>query len=375
MSIMEKIGELVRIRTADLPPVHSELASRGLSDTARLESDPELLRQVSILRDSLEWDERIRAWEKLRVMGPSVSGWERALQELLREADGWGRIFAAESLAWHACSEVDAVPVLLVTLESTLELQRYDWSRLACGAIGKYPSLPRPLTEQAVPTLTEALRVDDRDVCGYAAIALGNWGKQSRSALVELANLYDGAGELMRDHYLEVMRKIDPAIEDALDALASALDSADPEVRARATASVGQRTKAGRRLLETLLPLARDEDREVRRNLALTLGQMGAEPAEVEAALRRLAEDAEPVVRLATAYALARLGIDSGPNLQRLRRGLKNGTEPLRLLSAWALGEVGGQSRWRTTTALRLALHREESETVREAIQSALRQL
>ncbi|MBE0596114.1 MAG: HEAT repeat domain-containing protein, partial [Desulfuromonadales bacterium] len=327
---MESIGELVRIRTAHLPPVHSELASRGLSDAARLETDPELLRQVSILRDALEWEDRIKAWEKLREMGPTVRGWERALRGLIREADGWGRIFAAESLAWHACSEGDAIPVLLVTLESTLEMQRYDWSRMACGAIGKYPTLPRPLTDQAVPTLTEALRADDLDVCGYAALALGNWGAQSRPALVELANLYDGAGDQMRAHYLEVMRKIDPGITDALDALDLALDSSDPAVRARATASVGQRDAAAGRLLDSLLPLARDEDPEVRRNLALTLGQMGTGLEGVETALRRLADDGEPVVRLATAYALARLGIDSGPNLQRLRRGLKNGSEPQR---------------------------------------------
>ena len=78
---------------------------------------------------------------------------------------------------------------------------------------------------------------------------------------------------------------------------------------------------------------------------------------------------------LAAACTLVKLEIEVEENLRRLRMGLKNGSEPLRLLAAWALGEIGGKAPWRTAAALRSALRREESETVREAIRTALGQI
>lgn len=371
----EDISALVESRALVFWYGRSELANRGLDDTGVLDADPEMLRQVEILRDSRNWHKRVRAWDRVREMGPSVRGWTRALRELIFHADGWGRIFAAESLAWHRCCEAEAVPVLLITLESTLETGFYDWSRMACGALGRYATLPRPLTDQAVPMLISALDARDADVQGYAALALGNFGERSRPALVKIADLHDRSEDPLRSHYLEVLQKIDPSIDSSHDARLRALDDHDDGVRAGAVASLGRVGPPAAPALPDLLTLAADDSPDVRRNLALALGDLQVADDDVLHRLRNLSEDAHPAVQLAAAYASVRLRSSVGENLARLRRGLKSADEPVRLLAAWALGEVGGQSRWRATLVLKNALRAEAQEKVRETIRQALGKL
>ncbi len=308
-------------------------------------------------------------------MGPSVRGWQKALRELIHQADGWGRIFAAESLACHACCESEAVPVLLVTLASTLELRRYEWSRLACGAIGRYDNLSRPLVDQSVPAMLDALDAEDGNVQGYAAKALGNWGLHSRPALVKLADLHDHAEDPLRAHYLEVMKKIDPSINTAQDARVLALDDQDDMVRATAVASMVRNGLEEGTDPSHLLSLFRDESAEVRCNLAIALGDLQIPGNDSLVRLRRLAEDSDPAVRLAAAYAFVRLSVNTGENLKRLRHGLRSEIERLRLLAAWALGEVGGAARWRCRTALKIAQRSEPCEEVRLALALALHKL
>ncbi len=375
MTTMDKIGQMVQSRTAQFGLTRSELTERGLSDAAHLESDPELLRQIEKLRDAVEWPDRIRAWESVREMGPTVSGWKKALQELIYQGDGWGRIFAAESLAWHRCCEDDAVPVLLVALSSTLELEHYDWSRLACGAIGRFGKLPRPLIAQTVPAMLEALDADDGNVQGYAAQALGNWGEFSRPALVKIADLHDDATEPLRAHYLEVLKKIDPTISSTQDARVRALDDQDGVVRATAVASMARNGTEEEAILPHLFSLFRDDSSEVRRNLALALGDLQVDGEEARSRLRQLTEDEDPAVRLAAAYAFVRLAAEPELHLKHLRQGLKSEAPRVRLLAAWAMGEVGSLAPWRSRIALIKAQRSETRDEVREMLSLALRKL
>ncbi len=371
----DDIGAMVESKTLVLWYGRSELASRSLDEIGRLEADPEILRLVDILSDSKSWSRRIRAWEKIREMGPSIRGWTHSLRDLIFHADGWARIFAAESLAHHACCEAEAVPVLLITLESTLEMRYYDWSRMACGAIGRYPNLPRPLTDQAIPAMLNALDASDANVQGYAAQALGRWGDRSRPALVRLADLHDAADDPLRSHYQSILRQIDPTISDSLQARISALDDADETIRAGAVASLGRTGPQAAAALPQLLALSRDESPQVRRNIALALGELQNSEKDVVHQLKLLSADEHPVVQAAAAYGCARLGIDVKPNLSRLRRALTSDAEPVRLLAAWALGEVGERTGWRSRSALRKALRTERDEKVAAVLRRSLDKL
>ena len=375
MSYNDDLANMVESKTIVLWYGRSELTGRALDDIGHMEADPEMLQQVEIMRDSHSWPARIRAWEKLREMGPSIRGWTRALRDLIFHADGWARIFAAESLACHACCEAEAVPVLLVTLESTLELHHYDWSRVACGAIGHYPTLPRPLTDQAVPAMMCALDASDINVQGYAAQALGKWGERAKPALVKLADLHDHADDPLRSHYLDVLQKIDPSIDSAHQARLRALEDEDEKVRAGAIASLGRSGPMAAEALPELLTLAADDSPEVRRNLALTLGNLQVAEHDVLHRLGSLLSDSHPVVQMAAAYAFVRLEFEAKENLSRLRRGLASQVEACRYLAAWSLGEVGYKTPWRSTSALKKARRTEAAETVRDAIDTALRKL
>ena len=48
---------------------------KGVEEIAQLETDPEVLRLVRILRDSESWEERSDAWLQIRKLGPGVKGW------------------------------------------------------------------------------------------------------------------------------------------------------------------------------------------------------------------------------------------------------------------------------------------------------------
>jgi len=149
--------------------------TKGVEEITRLETDPEVLRLVRILRDSGSWEERSDAWLQIRKLGPGVKGWLDALKELIYAQDGWSRIFAAEALAINECCPEHAVPVLVALLECSLEDGRNDWARVACGAIGKYKSLSSLLAEQATPALLSALDSKDSNVAGYAEQTLSGF--------------------------------------------------------------------------------------------------------------------------------------------------------------------------------------------------------
>ncbi len=371
----DDIGAMVESKTLVLWYGRSELASRSLDEIGQLEADPEMIRLTRILSDSKSWPKRVRAWESIREMGPSIKGWTHSLRDIIFHADGWARIFAAESLANHACCEAEAVPVLLITLESTLEMRFYDWSRMACGAIGRYPNLARPLTDQAIPAMLDALDSSDANVQGYAAQALGNWGERSRPALVRIADLHDATEDPLRSHYRSILRRIDPSVENTHDARLSALGDEDEKVRSGAVASLGRVGPQAASAIPQLLPLSRDASPEVRRNLALTLGDLQQSEQSVLNKLSILTADDHPAVQLAAAYACIRLDVGVRQNLARLRSGLTLEAQPARLLAAWALGEVGERSRWRNALALRKALRTENDEKVAATVRQALAKL
>jgi hypothetical protein len=124
----------------------TSLLARGVELVDALNTNRLVAKLVADMKDTSDWDKRSAAWTEMRKLGPSVLGWESSLRQLIYQSDIWCRIFAAESLATHASSAGDAVPVLAALLESGLKLGS-NWARIACGAIGKYHYLSSDLVE------------------------------------------------------------------------------------------------------------------------------------------------------------------------------------------------------------------------------------
>lgn len=375
MESLLEIEKRVDTLASESSPLNSAMARRGREDLTRLGSDPRLMALIDTLRDGESWREQVEAWEKLRDMGASARGWEAALRDLIHQTGGWPRILAAEALANQATAADDAVPVLLYTLEAALQLGQFAWARMACGAIGRFATLPRPLMERTISDLTKALAAEDSDVQGYAALALGNFGLHARPALVRLAELHEQANGPLEEHFAEVLRKIDPDIEKPSDARIIALDDREEAIRAEAVAAIGRRSDEIIRALPQLLRLFGDDSPAVRRNLALALADLASPDAEVMTRLAHLCRDPHPAVRMAASYASVRLGQDIKAHCAHLREGLSDTSTDVRGLAAWALGKTGHHFPWRSQSALKKALRGESHPTIRRTMERALSQL
>ncbi len=375
MSDIEQIGQLVKTRTLDLQRSSSGLVARGLDDLARLEIEPQLKELAAMLKNPSSWEQRIEAWQQLRDLPPATAGWRESLRDLVYSGDGWTRIFAAEILAWHGRGEVDAIPVLVATLDATLDLRQFEWARLACGALGKYSGPAQPLSTLALPVLLRALGAGDHNVRGYAALALGSLGAISRSALVKIGNLLDRSQSPMAECYLEALQKIDPAIVTPMDAWVTALDHDDPAIRAEAVSSIGGKVNGTSAAVPELLRMAQDHSAEVRKVVAISLARIEVANQSVITRLEHLTDDSDVSVRLAAAYALAKHARRHKTHLKQLREGLRHHQPSVRLLAAWALGNLGRSGHWLSLAALKNALKSEVDDQVQAAIENAIQEL
>jgi tetratricopeptide (TPR) repeat protein len=210
----EKNNQLVKAKTSSLQKRGSNIVSRGLSDLALLGVDSNVLNYVNKIKYSEDWDERQSAWLELRKMGPTYKGWVTSLVNLIYYSDGWGRIFAAESLSLFKEATNDAIPVLDALLEVSLSKEDTLWARVAAASLGKYDANSSEEIIHAIPTLIKALECSDYNVRGYAAKALANWGQLSNSAIVKLAELANIEDDPIFNLYLEALKQIIPSIKE-----------------------------------------------------------------------------------------------------------------------------------------------------------------
>ncbi|RNC70989.1 MAG: HEAT repeat domain-containing protein [Desulfuromonadales bacterium] len=375
MSGVDKVGELVAARVSALRDTQAILVRRAINDLARLEVDPWLLKLVETLKGSSDWNERIRAWEELHDVSPATPGWDNALRGVLHTGDGWGKILAAEIFAWNRLRAEEAVPVLTVTIQATIELGHLEWARVACGALGRYGVLPLPLVTLALPALLDALDAGDSDVILYAAETLGSWGGRARRALVGLVGAIDRSEGQVSEHLLASLKKIEPSAGTGTEALLVALDEADPVFRADAARALFLRRELPCETAERIAACARDNDPRVRKFIALALGNYRSCSHNILRNLERLSEDDDAAVRLAASHASVRLDVGLARHLKILEKSLAEDDRDLRVFGAWSLGDVGWADCRRSTLALRHALASERDENVRAVLRKALENL
>lgn len=130
---------------------------------------------------------RINAIVQLRDY-TSIPEVAHTLRSLIYDINGHVKILAAEALAKSRLFPEDAIPVLITTLEVIDEphISKVDhskeWRRVAAGALQFYG----PKAIFAIPALKNALLDPDENVRGYAAISLGEIGKEAVVALQDL---------------------------------------------------------------------------------------------------------------------------------------------------------------------------------------------
>ncbi|MGL4549559.1 MAG: HEAT repeat domain-containing protein, partial [Gemmataceae bacterium] len=91
--------------------------------------------------------------------------------------------------------------------------------------------------------LTEVVREGRGDTEGHAIIALGNFGKEARSAAPALASAL-AEGRMCRSVAAEALIEIGEDAKEAIPALTRALSAPDPEVAEEAVRVIGPPTAA-----------------------------------------------------------------------------------------------------------------------------------
>ncbi len=115
----------------------------------------------------------------LGAMGPAAAGSTEALRAVCELADAQTRLYAAEALSRITPHSADAVQLLISALNSPDQEARWLAAVALAGVAPSY-------RDAAIAALTGALRDGDESVCSVAALTLGGFGVDARSAVPQL---------------------------------------------------------------------------------------------------------------------------------------------------------------------------------------------
>jgi hypothetical protein len=207
MSEKEKneLGALVKAQGTALQKIPGGLIRRGMEELASLvqfRSAPDLIKEMC--HNSDMWV-RHDAFEALRKMGPSYTGWLVGLEKVIHdEPTYWLSIhWAALLLANFTCSPESVFPVFIGYIDGMFrdKPEYYDDYReefiSACGMLAKYRhTIDLHAATEVVKALIRILncRLElPRFADCYRALIqlLGNWGKISTPALPYLSTILD----------------------------------------------------------------------------------------------------------------------------------------------------------------------------------------
>ncbi len=201
----KETGALAKAQEAGIQKVPGGLVRRGMEDVAglvRFRTAPKLIEGMC---HNSDFRVRQEAFESLKGMGPSYSGWLEGLEKAVHEEPTYwlSRHWAALLLANFTCSPESVFPVLIEWIDGMFrdrpEDYYYDIDECiqACGLLAKYqPTIDLPAAIEVVKALIRILNCDlevTRFADCYRAIiqVLGNWGKISTPALPYLAPIID----------------------------------------------------------------------------------------------------------------------------------------------------------------------------------------
>jgi len=232
--------------------------------------------------------------EELHALGECLGGERKVIQRR-----------AAEAFATLHQRGVAVTETLLAALQSARWQQRWG-AAYALSRMGAAPAL-------SLPVLLECLGVDDGDVRWAAANILVHleYRLEVVAGLHHLLTTGNPAQRKMAAYCLRDLPASSPAIKQALSAalqaLFTALDDAEPNVRLAAMSSLARLCTERATLAARVVALLGDPDPGVRRAAAAALGNLGEVSEPVLAALQDAAASPDPSLQRAAVRSLALL--------------------------------------------------------------------
>ncbi len=226
------------------------------------------------------------------------------------------------------------------------------------------------------PQLFQALKHPDSHVCRGAALVLGAFDAEPRSAedvpallaalesqpdrdtRILIAHLFEGIGEgaipaLIQglDHPNRYVRhgasqglKLIPS-ESAIPKLINALTHPDADVRANVIDALGRNGPKAKLAIPGLVKALGDPIAHLRAEAALALGKIRAQAPEAVTALCKALRDTDPEVRNQAVWALGRVGPTAQEIIPLLVDALHDKSPDVRRSATLALGELGSAAR------------------------------
>lgn len=353
----------------------------------------------------------VRALTKIRP-GPEIG--IPLMVQVLEDADP---SVVMPALATLAEFKGQVVPVMIEAMKNPKA--RY-WATIVLGEVG-------PEAAPAIPALTSALQIDEPELRMQALIALGNIGPAAKSAVASIQPLLEddepavryaaafALGEIgdraasaalqksrgAEDPFLALvstwaLARINPdnrqLVDQAVDALAEALKSDDPQVRMAAARGLNDLNAPpdlvvpalvdalhdlqGPELahiieaLSTLGPAAVPRlvsaiDVEALRPVAfMVLDRMGPQAKTAVPALVEHLKTDDDTLKSQLQFVLAAIGPDSAPAVPLLVESLASGNDDVRRSALYALGKIGPGAK-AAAPALRSHLSNPDSDALR----------
>lgn len=209
---------------------------------------------------------------------------------------------------------------------------------------------PAPLDEAQIPALIQSLADDDPQVRADAAIALEQFGIESKAAVPALVGLLSDEAPYQPEFGFGRRQICDASLvtliaigSESVDELVGALDAPSIDVRRRAVHALGRIGPKARPALPRLLRLAASSD-ELTWNLVQALPQIDLQGEESFQYLLGRLQDDEPMVRQATARALGSFDSHWKAAVPALLKSLKDDAPSVRGYAAAALGQLAREA-------------------------------
>jgi HEAT repeat protein len=197
----------------------------------------------------------------------------------------------------------------------------------------------------ALPVLRDGLKGENRNVRGFAALALADMGPEAKAAVPALLAAARDKDSFMCRVAIGAVEKLDAQAGGFIPTLIAALQDNDAQVRIEATGALARRGPSARSAAPALVGLLKEDNGELRRSALVALGAIKPSAKAVVPALIRALDDEDPAVLRQASEMLGQLGPDAKEAVPALVAHLKAAAENnnrLRLLQiAASLGQIG----------------------------------
>ena len=240
-------------------------------------------------------------------------------------------------------------------------LQRAEESPDRLYALNELSKL-RPLTEEMISAITDALKDLDAEVRGSAAEQLGRIGIEARVAVPALTTALKDSNTRVSTSAVQALGQIGVT---AVPALITALEDSNAHVSTSAVKALG-------RIGVTAVPALVGALKEGSQVGALCMAFMEIGPEAIPALVGGL-EDSDPGIRINCAMAMSLMRAQAKAAVPALVLALKDSHPGVRAIAAHALGCMGAEAK-EAEPALLAALN-DISEDIREIVAKALERI